>query len=104
MWPFPNARVPGSGRRAPFGTSRFRNSAGPLAPEAIYFNNLSTSRHACASESASNVGGDSSSAGTEDARKLRAAPVAISTRKRQPAYGFEGLRVLPAVSSMRRCG
>jgi hypothetical protein len=102
MWPFPNARVPGSGRRSPFGTSRFRNSAGLLAPETIY---LTTFRwDACASESASNVGGDSSSAGTEDARKLRAAPVAISTRKRQPAYGFEGLRVLPAVSSMRRCG
>ena len=67
-------------------------------------NNLSTSGDACASESASNVGGDSSSAATEDARKLRAARLAISTRKQQPAYGFEGLRLLPAVSSMRRCG
>ena len=52
-------------------------------------------RDACASESASNVGGDSSSAGTEDARKLRAACLAISTRKQQPAYGFEGLRLYP---------
>ena len=34
------------------------------------------------------------SAGAEDARKLRAARLAISTRKQQPAYGFEGLATL----------